>query len=322
MTPTGTSCPVAWVSEDGSDWQRIGLGSFLTAAGTPFVEALATEPFAPDLSFENDGYKMRSVAWTGEQFVAVGEAIWTSPDGRSWIMYPLPSGKSGECTPECRAGSVLPTGNFIIAVGKDPTLRTSMQTETAAVWLSEDGLHWWQTQFDLPGHPELHGLAAIGDGLVLVGNAEYVQRELAGGVFYTRGANELNDNASGANAMGIESVLDVDWSETKDLGSYFDVVNSALVPRDVVIDGQRVIIVASRGNSRWSVEGGAVRILVSLDSGTTWEQYPIEDYSLFGAYASSTLTAAMNAATIFDDQIIGVGWFNTDAAVWTGTWTD
>jgi hypothetical protein len=307
-------CPAIWTSEAENDWERVGIDAIRTEDGTRFESALAEGPFSPDLSFEPNGYEMRSVAWTGEQFVAVGEAIWTSPDGRSWIMHSLPSGESGECTPECRANSVLATGDLIIAVGRDPTLQASGQGGKASVWVSDDGLRWSQTRFDLPAYSELTGVIASGNGLVVIGYGD--------GVFYTRGEYNLNYNASGAIVMGIENVLEMSWSQPVNLLSYFDVENSQIVARDIVVDGQRVVLVGFRANRTALLEGGAARVLVSLDGGTTWEQYPIEDYSLFGAYASSTLTAAMNAATVFDDRIIVVGWLNTDAAVWTGTWTD
>jgi hypothetical protein len=306
-------CPAIWVSEDGTEWARIGLDAIHTEDGTPFTAALTKGAFAPDLSREPHGYEMRSVARTQDQFVAVGEAIWTSPDGRSWTMYPLPSEESGECTPECRANTVVVTGDGLIAAGKDPTLRASPQGGKASIWVSRDGLGWSQVQPDLPAYSELSSLIATEDGFVAVG--------AGGGVFLTRGEGKFDYRPSGALSVTSESMLGTSWSEA-DLLESGAPTNTGHATTDVVVDGERMVAIGYQINSRWLLEGGAARIWASLDGGSTWDLYPTHDYALFGAYSSSTLGAAMNAITTFDNRLIVVGWFNTDAAVWIGTWTD
>lgn len=291
-------CPQVWVSGDGVGWERVGLNAFVGAEDVPFVNALADDPLVPQLGFPARGYPMLDVTWTGNEFLAVGPAIWRSPDGHTWAVEPWPSTNAkGECSPECRANDVLVTDEGIVAVGKDPTLTASPGGGKVAVWFSEDGRDWRQIQPDLPDWSELHEIVSSPEGYIIVGSADRRPAALAADTF--------------TDARSLSSVkLLSDPSRCCGYAS------------EVVVGGDRIVAVGFQGSNAFLFEGGAARVWVSLDDGLAWQLYPTDDYSLFGTYHSTSHDAQMEAVTLFEDRIIVVGWFNTDAAVWIGTWTD
>lgn len=303
-TSTVESCPLVWISKDGDDWESVGLDAIRTSGGSPFATAITEGEFAPDTSYGPADYGMNDVEWTGNQFVAAGHAIWTSADGRTWTMASLPSNSvssSGECSPQCWANAVLVTGEAMVAGGKDPTLKASPQGGKASLWLSTDGLTWSQFQPDLPEYAEFSDVVATNDRYIAIG----VKGGDEGGVF----------------TATTDDVLD--WSDmvpVRPLGSadFF----TGRQANGAVVDGERIVAVGYQYPVRYLTEGGAARVWVSLSGGTSWEVYPFDDMAIFGDYYSSTATADMRASTLFDDRIVVVGRYYTNAAVWVGTWTD
>jgi len=102
-------------------------------------------------------------------------------------------------------------------------------------------------------------------------------------------------------------------------GSAFDGSGRA---NAVIVDEDRIVVVGSRIASSFLLEGGAARVWGSLDGGSSWEPYPVDDYSLFGVYTSATTGAEMLDVIAFNGRLIAVGYYSTDGAVWVGTWTD
>jgi hypothetical protein len=306
--PVG-QCPKVWISKGGAGWETRSIESITTRSGLAFANALTDGPFAPDPGFTMFGYTMRDVVWTGEEFVAVGEAIWTSPDGYAWTMDELPStsGRTGECSPECRASSVFATGEVFIAVGKDPILSPSAAGGKAAVWVASRARTWSQLQPDLPAYSEILGLMETGNGYLAFGEA--------GATAWTARVDLLN---GGRSDDSVDLRLPPEHSGALPTGS----VATMSSVNDVVASGDRLVALGNQVNGRIIFEGGAARVWVSLDEGLTWTLYPTDEFGLFGAYYSSSVGAEMNSAALYDDAILVVGWFNTDAAVWIGTWTD
>jgi hypothetical protein len=93
---------------------------------------------------------LRRVRWLASQFVAVGEGIFTSPDGISWTE------RQGGVT--SRLEDVAWKDGQFVAVGGDGTVLTS-----------PDGATWTRQVTPAVQWPELSGVAASGDRFVAVG---------------------------------------------------------------------------------------------------------------------------------------------------------
>jgi hypothetical protein len=93
---------------------------------------------------------LRRVRWLASQFVAVGEGIFTSPDGISWTE------RQGGVT--SRLEDVAWKGGQFVAVGGEGTVLTST-----------DGATWTRQVTPAATWPELWGVAASGDRFVAVG---------------------------------------------------------------------------------------------------------------------------------------------------------
>ena len=290
-------CPQIWISEDGTSWETRSVESIATRDGSTFAASLISEPFAPDLSFTAFGYSMRGIAWTGDEFVAVGEAVWSSNDGYNWTMDPLPSATElGECTPVCRANDVLVTEEGLIAVGKDPTLQASPAGGKTAFWVTTDAMTWREVQLDLVWWSELNAIESVGDRYVAVGQ---------------------NNDGAVAVAIGDPFADGIVKSEVLPLytGAY---------GRDVVESRGRLVGVGYGypTNSLRTFEGGVAAASILMDDESGWEPYPSDDMSLFGSRLSAIANADMKSMALFNDGIVVVGRYYTDAAVWIGTWTD
>jgi hypothetical protein len=84
---------------------------------------------------------LMSVVWTGTQLVAVGEGIWTSPNGDVWTKR--------YDTQSSLLKSVIWTGDQLVAVGEN-----SHDTVNSAVILtSPDGMNWTPRSSSLPQIP-------------------------------------------------------------------------------------------------------------------------------------------------------------------------
>ena len=169
------------------------------------------------------------------------------------------------------------TANGLVAVGRDPSLEASPQGGKASIWLSPNAQAWTQIQIDLPAYSEFSAAAETPSGFILGGgkgdqalamnNTDPTGWSIEGSILMS-GGNLLSDLAAGAPGEIA-----------------FDGAGHA---NDVVVDGDRIVVVGNRINSAFLLEGGAARVWGSLDGGSTWELYPVDDYSLFGVYTSST----------------------------------
>lgn len=93
-------------------------------------------------------FNPEAIAWNGSRFVAVGEKIWSSPDGTNWITH-----ASGS---NLFLNEVIWTGTQFVAVGNGGAILTS--------W---DGARWRQRSSGTSA--DLFGVAFNGKRLVVVG---------------------------------------------------------------------------------------------------------------------------------------------------------
>lgn len=235
---TGAETPacegVVWTSVDGRAWDRVPasdatdtgaflamsgpeIGMFDVAAGPPGIVAIgyaarpdmaATTWFSPDgTSWERlplggaDNLRLSAVAWSGRQFVVVGEdrpaflgaaaiatakaraAVWTSTDGRRWTRAPdtdaFDTGGFMDTMEDPASGGmadVVAGPGGLVAVGSYCT-GTPMRCEPAA-WSSPDGTTWMR----VGGLPELAGsLSAVGasDAGFVAAGVEHCGTDLA-----------------------------------------------------------------------------------------------------------------------------------------------
>lgn len=143
-------------SSDGINWESAAVGTTSThlydvtwgdglyvASGTP---GIFTSPDGLTWTQRVQAYQVNAVTWTGEQFVAVGDAdvhgtksVWTSSSGTDWtersnMDLPLLYG-------------IASNGSRIVAVGGSSEL-SGLQPD---IRTSEDAVSWSSAQLDLTG---------------------------------------------------------------------------------------------------------------------------------------------------------------------------
>ena len=120
--------------------------------------------------FGGDGeQKMFGVTVGGPGLVAVGSAVWTSPDGTTWSRVPYNEAVFGG---GAGMASVTAGGPGLVAVGA----YGSLDGGDAAVWTSVDGITWSRVPYSeaVFGGAQL-GMSSVivgGPGLVAVGVAD------------------------------------------------------------------------------------------------------------------------------------------------------
>lgn len=139
-----------WISDDGERWDRA-----------------ATPPGA-----------IEGIAWTGQDFVAVGYAssgdgdravaAWVSPDGEQWERAPHDP-DAFESDDELQLVSLAAGPRGIVAVGMEGT--------DGAVWYSPDGWSWQRVSrgvrfFGGEGYQVVHDVLAMTDGYLAVGGSD------------------------------------------------------------------------------------------------------------------------------------------------------
>ena len=146
---------IAWVSVDGSAWERID---------------------SPAL----DGGKAVSVvAAPGGGLVAVGTTVerkeavaWTSTDGRKWTRAPTEKSRIYPGYAENAGGYIQMTdvtvvGEELLGVG----IFQGLQRGTATSWISTDGVHWQQAvAAPVQQQGEFYAVTAGGPGAIVVGS--------------------------------------------------------------------------------------------------------------------------------------------------------
>ena len=130
-TPEQT--PAVWTSTNGLAWSR--------------VDSAAIPTNAPDSA-------MWSVTAGGPGLVAVGDGIWTSVDGSTWIQHPHLPGQRDKWMVD-----VTPGGPGLVAVGE-------------WIWTSVDGITWSRAVLDGDSRGDFWSVTAGGPGLVAIKRLE------------------------------------------------------------------------------------------------------------------------------------------------------
>jgi hypothetical protein len=175
-----------WVSNDGTEWERVGESS-LSAPGpqamrhiangeSGYVAVGALGPFddqVPTLWRSDDlrtwrrvdlveegaqGEFVAAVAAGGDRYVAVGTKIWTSEGGRSWTEIDVG---------DVWFDDVIPDGDGFIAAGI-----ALGDDQDVAVFVSPDGVEWSQADapaFARDGTQVIFDIAVVGDRFLVAG---------------------------------------------------------------------------------------------------------------------------------------------------------
>lgn len=149
---TGSTFDIHGVASNGTNFVGVGQDFSLTSSdGTTWTENAQVSK------------NMRSIAHTGSQYVAVGGAVWKSPDGVTWteVLAPFPSGTM--------LNRVAWSGTYLVAVGSDGTAGNSH------IQVSETGDTWVKKTLAVGSNKPLRGVAFVGGLFVAVGDGGAVQ---------------------------------------------------------------------------------------------------------------------------------------------------
>jgi len=327
-----------WHSDDGVSWMRVPHAeavfgadeimwmndvtfgdSKLIAVGTTHqrVEQLAAARYGPLGGEPNPPMSID---------IDADAAVWTSVDGLAWSRVDAGDEVFGGDTVWQRMYAVTPGGPGFVAVGQEgfdylyvdewtpiPGNNTEgvehVMDNVAAVWTSPDGTTWTRVADEsalahsgenVTGWATMFDVTATESGLVAVGRD--VWDTVSGGGFNEGAAVWLSDDG-----MSWRRVAHGVYTGRSDMAAVI-----ATNGDDLVAAGGMLLYVTA---GAWT----------SPDGGNTWIEHPYED-TLFGAKPGSRSDAGSPASiqglAMFDESVIGVGTFDTDAAVWIGTWTD
>jgi hypothetical protein len=135
------------LSADGFRWNKVSLGT-------------AVRPLS--LSREGAGV-LSGVAWNGSTFVAAGERLLTSPDGKSWTVAAF--------FPPCAFTRVAAREAMFVAVGGD--------YRTGCMATSPDGKTWTERTLSTDDNATVFsGVIWTGSAFVAVGNTDHGRAEI------------------------------------------------------------------------------------------------------------------------------------------------
>ncbi len=307
-----------WLSADGEDWQQVqddgslfggdGFQNSMSVAvnGNRVVLAgLSQLPdslwaplvwFSPDLGatwerIELDGYgRVLAVTEFQDGFVAAGDGIWSSKDGRDWTRAAEDAGADN-------VSGLATSAGRIIAVGSpgDEIL--------SAVWTSSDGGSWER----VPHEDDIFGQPRKDDDLytwwrTVVNAVTWTGSEFVAVGFATTGTQNL-DPAAWVSSDGLA------W----DLIFGAELFNSGDTATLASVAGDGGLVVAVGNRSR--AAGSVPLALVSSDGGRTWS-VPVHEGGGFDA--SFAAQAVPNDVIVQGNRIVMVGWAGDSAAVWVG----
>jgi hypothetical protein len=285
-----------WTSEDGITWSRV-----------PHREEVFGGPGMQD---------MKDVAAGGPGLVAVGidnplgdwdssAVVWISPDGITWQRVPHVESIFGGPRMQIM-WSVATDGTTLVAVGHDGMWSGSGGSDQpAAVWTSPDGLAWARTRTQ-------ESLTSGRDGN---GDWAVMQDVIAGGPGFV-GFGRIGWCRTGCDETGAAwtSTDGVTWerSEVEEARGIPYSYGMGLVQSDDVLIG------VGRGFDPIAGTGPAV-VWASVDGGETWTRQE-HSGTQFGKVSEGPVT--MMKVTQFGSQLVAVGEWEFDAAVWIGTFGD
>lgn len=284
-----------WASEDTVTWQRVGTDGDV---------------------FEGEGIvRVLDVIATENGFVAVGSAVWTSSDGRSWERVFDLEPTTGDNSPGEVMWSIVQTGDGYVAAGQ--------RGFQAAVWTSSDGQAWSAVEDEGQFGPPL------------------VPNEQLSEFSFWR-INDLLDSSDAILAMGSgtgaqpdspivwRSTDGADWEQT--VIDRFSAHRSETMNTAIRTDDDWILAAGTHNAVRH--EHSAILLWVSNDDGRTWSVLPSEG-DVLGNYLSDLYRSDVLDMILWNDRIVMVGARGTgrveasdivnvvhptwDAAVWIGT---
>ena len=265
-----------------------------------------------------------SIVPVGDGLVAVasdggfGTRVWTSEDGRTWTDV-TPDGFES-----VGIASVVEHAGMLVGVGRGNTI--DIETEEAAVYLSEDGTSWRKVETAEPMVGQLIDVIATDDGLYAVGgvpgaDAAAIWRS-SDGETWERTVDDIEHAFLWSIAEGGPGLVAVGWRRDPDpsaaVWTSTDGIEWTLSPdpdgyelyegTDVSeIDGTLVMV----GSSFTTQEG---RIWTSTD-GIDWTV--AEAPGLEEAYPRNLVHASNGVVAVGGGQrMAGTAWFSADGIGW------
>ena len=285
-----------WTSADGMSWSRV-----------PHQEEVFGGPGIQD---------MKDVVAGGPGLVAIGwdnpldgwnssAAVWTSPDGLTWQRVPHVESVFGGARMQVMS-SIANDGTLLVATGHDGLWSGSGgNDQPAAVWTSPDGLAWTRV-------PLQESLTSGRDGN---GDWAWMQDIIAGGPGFV-GFGRIGWCRTGCDETGAAwtSADGVTWERS-------EVEEARGIPYSYgygIVQLDDLLIGVGRGFDPFGGSGPAV-VWASADGGETWTRQP-HSGTQFGKVAEGPVT--MMEVTQFGSQLVAVGEWEFNAAVWIGTLED
>lgn len=191
---------------------------------------------------------MRSVAYTGTQYVAVGDGAWTSPDGVVWT----------ETIPAANAGNlsrVIWTGTQVVAVGQ------ASSSGQSRVWIAPDGVSWTEVVMPTGSIKKLNGIANFGSLLVATGDGGLVLTSPDSGLTWKKYAVVLKagehfmDTAFGNNLFVAVTNLGGIWTSASGTKWINRKAASSGTLHRVIRAGNQFIAVGDQGKLAYSFGG-------------------------------------------------------------------
>ena len=249
------------------------------------------------------GSVLKSVAWSGTMYVAVGlnSTVLTSPDGVTWTSQTLG-------TPNTLS-SVTWDGSQFVAVGDAPG-------SVGAVLTSPDGVHW--TSQNLGTIPILYGVTKSGTNLVAVGYGGTILISANGGVSWTAPTSGTTNDlygvtCSGANCVAVGLIGTILTSSDNGANWSTRAPGTSGTPSlyGVAYSGSNYAIVGESGIVRTSADG-VTWATTSAGSGSlfgiTWTgtQFVAVGYPASGVYTSPDGSTWKAQATSASGYLYGV----------------
>ena len=268
-----------WVSDDrGLSWTRV--------------------PHNEDIFGGEGAHRMFAVFVNDQGFVALGDDVWTSPDGWTWTRL-------GELAGPRR---VTRTDSGFVAVGED--------AYQSAVWTSPNGIDWTRVE---PTDPRLFGSDSIDLMWVLMSDIEATPF----GVVAVGQANTSvsRDSTLNGDAAAWVSEDGIDWSRVTHNTDVFGAVEGGFhqTMRSVAVYEDLLIAVGDqrrRNPIAFDPRFGPALSWVSEDGGQAWTRLMDTE----GALGSRGDPIALRNVAVLNGTIVATGSDGDDLAVWIGEW--
>lgn len=297
--PDSDNSAAVWVSEDGMSWSRV-----------PHNEEVFGGPALQEMfDVTAGGPGLVAVGWDNPLDVwDASAAVWTSVDGLAWERIPHVESIFGGTQMQVMWG-VTTDGSQLVAVGHDGLWSGSGgANQPAAVWTSQDGLTWARVRNQM----EL----TTGQDSVFGGDWAIMEDVIAGGPgFVAVGRMGLCRDDCDETGGVWTSVDGTTWHRSQ-VEKAFGIPYSYMF--GVTEIGSGALIGVGHGLDPFTGGGPAV-VWASVDGGQNWIRQP-HSGTQFGRVSGGPVN--MTAVTEFGSQLVAVGEWESDAAVWIGTIED